>query len=180
MEIIQFIIKQNGHFPNSALPLLLYKNVLKLPDGKSEEIITGIFTDNNWSNIWTNGIYPYHHYHSNTHEVLGIISGECVVLLGGEKGIQCTLTKGDVIIIPAGVAHKSVSASDDFKCAGAYPDGKEYDIKYGSNGEQQAAEESIQRVPLPDSDPVYGKQGPLFEYWKKAAPAPKRTGTGTK
>src|SRR6185369_5707512 len=58
MEIIQYIIKRNGHFPNNTLPVLLYKQVLKLPDGKSEEIITEIFTDNNWSNIWTNGIYP--------------------------------------------------------------------------------------------------------------------------
>jgi len=53
--------------------------------------------------------------------VLGIYSGSCDVLLGGEKGIQFTVNPGDIIIIPAGIAHKNVGATEDFKCIGAYP-----------------------------------------------------------
>jgi uncharacterized protein YjlB len=180
MEIIQYIIKQNDHFPNSSLPVLLYKQVLKLPDGKSEEIITEIFTDNHWSNIWTNGVYPYHHFHSNTHEVLGVFSGECNVMLGGERGIQCKISKGDVLIIPAGVAHKSISASDDFKCAGAYPQGKDYDIMTGKIDEYEKAIKNIEHVPLPDTDPVYGTRGPIFEHWKIGAHAAKKAGKSSK
>jgi uncharacterized protein YjlB len=179
MEIIQYKLKQNGHFPNNPyLPVLFYKEVLKLPARNSEEVVTGIFLDNDWSNVWSNGIYPYHHYHSNTHEVLGIFSGECVIMLGGEKGIQCRLEKGDVIVLPAGVAHQCISASDDFKCAGAYPAGKEYDVMYGKPGEQPTAAENIQKVPLPGSDPIYGNKGPVFDYWinqvdKKTGPPKK-------
>jgi uncharacterized protein YjlB len=41
--------------------------------------------------------------------------------------------KGDVLLIPAGVAHKNVGASIDFKCVGAYPGGKEFDINLGKS-----------------------------------------------
>ncbi len=62
-----------------------------------------ILTDekNNWSNSWRNGIFNFHHYHSITHEVLGVHSGNAKVLLGGDRGILINAEKGDVIIIPA-------------------------------------------------------------------------------
>jgi len=166
-KIIPHLLKDDGIFPNSMLPLLVYKNVLVLPADHQPQIIEKIFEANNWKNTWRNGIYNYHHYHSTTHEVLGVYSGRCRVLIGGEDGIQFIIEKGDVIIIPAGVAHKNIGGNEDFKCAGAYPDGKDFDMNYGKSGERPQTDHNIGRVPLPATDPVYGKQGPLFMQWIK-------------
>lgn len=160
------IIKANGVFPNNAhLPVLLYKAVLELPDRNEAQVVKKIFETNKWSNSWTNGIYDYHHFHSITHEVLGVISGSCIVALGGSDENQFTIEKGDVLILPAGVAHKRINSDKDFKCVGAYPGGADYDIKRGKSSEKNEAESNIRKVPIPDKDPVYGK-GPLQKFWR--------------
>jgi uncharacterized protein YjlB len=166
VEIFQFLIKQNGHFPNNAdLPVILYQQALKLPDRGAAQLAINIFHQNHWSNEWTNGIYDYHHFHSITHEALGIISGQAMIMLGGTRGITLELKKGDVLVIPAGVAHKCMKAADDFKCVGAYPEGKDFDILTGKPEEEANAISNIQQVPLPSFDPVYGKEGHLMAYW---------------
>lgn len=160
------IIPENGSFPNNErLPVLLYKAVLELPQENVAKVVEHIFEGNRWSNAWTNGIYDYHHYHSITHEVLGVVSGDCIVALGGSDKKHYHLEKGDVLIIPAGVAHKNISSSSDFKCVGAYPGGADYDIKRGRDSEKAEAKANIHKVPLPEKDPVYGK-GPLLKIWK--------------
>ncbi len=160
------IISENGNFPNNErFPVLLYKGVLELPDKNPEKVIEHIFGRNMWGNAWTNGIFNYHHYHSITHEVLGICSGTCIVALGGSDEKQYPLEKGDVLILPAGVAHKNISSSKDFKCVGAYPGGVSYEIKHGHPGEKAEAVKNIRKVPRPEKDPVYGK-GPLQKFWK--------------
>ncbi len=170
MKIFQFLIKKNGFFPNNtALPVLLYKGALHLPEKGSEELVKELFDQNGWGNSWTDGIYSYHHYHSITHEVLGVINGTCSIMLGGEKGIKQKIERGDVLVLPAGVSHKNIESSDDFTCVGAYPKGADYDINYGKEEELPKAEENIRKVPLPDTDPVFGKDGPVLEHWRKKA-----------
>jgi uncharacterized protein YjlB len=165
-KIYHELIPANGNFPNNEhLPVLLYNGVLELENENSEKVIKQIFEGNMWGNAWTNGIFDYHHYHSITHEVLAVISGTCIVALGGSNEKQYHLEKGDVLILPAGVAHKNISSSPDFKCVGAYPGGVSYDIKRGKADEKKEAEKNIQKVPLPEKDPVYGK-GPLQKFWK--------------
>lgn len=169
MEIQHEIISKNGSFPNNPkLPVLLYKRAIQLPGKKGDQFVQQVFEQNNWGNTWVDSIYTYHHYHSNTHEVLGVISGQCTVMLGGENGQPFELEKGDVLILPAGVAHKRIKASDDFSCAGGYPEGRDYDINYGKPEEHPRVDENIKQVPMPDADPVFGKGGMLFEYWKSA------------
>ena len=75
---------------------------------------------------------------------------------------------GDVIVIPAGVAHKNLGASADFRVVGAYPRGQHPDLCTGKPGERPQADRRIARVPLPEQDPVYGPGGPLIAHW----PAP--------
>jgi uncharacterized protein YjlB len=167
VKVFKEILRENKHFPNNPLlPVLLYKSVLRLSGEKveeigenDEEIIEQIFADNEWSNSWRNGIYTFHHYHSTTHEVMGICSGECKVELGGDEGVICTVEKGDVLIIPAGVAHKNTGNSSDFKCIGAYPFGASFDIRYGTAEERTEADKNIENAPFPSMDPVYGKNG---------------------
>lgn len=161
-----YVLKDNGKFPNSKLPVLFYKDVLDLPALFPAAYIDNLFKSNHWTNSWKNGIYTFHHYHSNTHEVLGVYKGEAKMLLGGENGVEITLTKGDVLIIPAGVAHKNLNGENDIACVGAYPEGKSFDMNYGHPDERPAADMNITEVPMPERDPVLGLKGGIEKYWK--------------
>ncbi|WP_274648572.1 cupin domain-containing protein [Paenibacillus humicola] len=153
--------QDDGTIPNSGLPVVLYPGALT----EEAESIERIFNLNNWRNSWTNGIYSFHHYHSDAHEVLGIVRGYAVVQLGGERGETVKLQKGDVVILPAGTGHKRLSASGDLLVAGAYPDGMSCNLRKGAEGERPRALEEIRAVPLPSTDPVYGRNGPLMRLW---------------
>lgn len=39
-------------------------------------------------------------------------------------------------------------------------------MNYGDAADVQAHRELIQKVPIPGTDPVGGKEGPLLEHWK--------------
>lgn len=166
--IIKHFIPGTKNFPNNELlPLLFYKNALMLDKSEKENAtdIEKLFRKNDWKNSWKDCIYDYHHYHSTAHEAMGIYSGSAKIQIGGPQGIMLEISKGDVLIIPAGVAHKSVHGTEDFQCVGAYPTGQEYDIKYGEDGERPEADINIANVLLPTHDPVFGKQGPLDKWW---------------
>ncbi|KTD54544.1 Cupin domain protein [Legionella sainthelensi] len=121
MEIIQKMISLQDYLPgNPYYPLLIYKQAL-INSNEPSKVIQSRLEQNNWSHSWVDGIYDFHHYHSNTHEVLVITSGDCQVQFGGENGPIYMINQGDVIIIPAGVAHKSLGKSNNFQCIGAYP-----------------------------------------------------------
>ena len=161
-----FFLQDDNLIPNSSLPLLIYRRAVKLTEMDPAETFEELFESNRWTNSWRNGIYPFHHYHSTTHEVLGVYSGSAEVQFGGENGIVQTIYSGDVVVIPAGVAHKNRGCSDDFAIVGAYPEGKEWDINYGREQERPGANENLKHVELPAVDPVYGRSGPLLRLWK--------------
>lgn len=164
---VSHVLEDDGTFPNNgSFPLLVYKRALLLQPDDDETAIKKVFESNGWSNSWVNGVYDYHHYHSVTHEVLGVYCGTADLQLGGPHGVCVEVFRGDVIIIPAGVAHKCNKSSEDFSIVGAYPDGKDYDIMYGKEGERPKADENIAGVPVPSKDPVYGSEGPLRQSWK--------------
>lgn len=108
------------------------------------------FAENGWSGAWRNGVYDYHHYHATTHEVLGCYAGRARIQLGGPKGAVHDIAAGDVVVIPAGVAHRRVEASDDFAVVGAYPDGVTPDMQEGE-GDPSIA------LALPERDPALGR-----------------------
>jgi uncharacterized protein YjlB len=153
----------DGRFPNSPLPVLVYRGALA-PDADAME---QRFRSNGWANGWRNGIFPYHHFHSIAHEVLGIAAGEARVALGGPEGEVVTVRAGDVVVIPAGVAHCNQGQSPGLLVIGAYPGGAEYDLKRGEPAEYEAACRAAAAVPLPQSDPVQGA-GALLRLWGAA------------
>ena len=146
--------------------MLIYAKAIDL-HGDPAVAIEHLFDGNGWPPQWRNGIYDYHHYHSTSHEVLGIAKGRVTVRLGGEKGRDFDLQAGDVVVLPAGTGHKCLSASDDLLVIGAYPPGQEdYDTRRGAASDRPEALENIKRVALPDNDPVYGEEGPLLWMWR--------------
>lgn len=161
-----FYVKDDGIFPNSHLPIIYYPKVLKLPKLFPAQHIKNLFRKNNWANNWKQGIYTYHHYHSTTHEVLGICKGETLLQLGGENGITLFVEAGDVLIIPAGVAHMNLGEENDVSVVGAYPDGRDFDMNYGKPGERPKTDHNVASIPLPLTDPVFGEDGELLHAWK--------------
>ena len=167
-EVQPYSLKDDGTFPNNEhLPVLYYEDCLQVPDNfAAGPGIEALFISNNWSGVWQNGIYDFPHYHSTSHEVMGIAAGHANVQLGGPHGVVLPLKKGDVVIVPAGVSHCSLDSSTDFLCVGAYPPGQEqYDIMKGLPGERPDADARIALLSMPSTDPVYGEDGPLFNYW---------------
>jgi uncharacterized protein YjlB len=166
VNIVRHIIPDDGTFPNNALlPLLVYQQAHRAGEKNAGDLIKELLETNSWTYSWEDGIYDYHHYHSTAHEVLVVTRGSARVQFGGPDGVTLPVETGDVIIIPAGVAHKSLDSTDDFTCIGAYPAGQEYDMNYGREGERPKADENINALPMPENDPIYGGDGPLVKNW---------------
>ncbi|TDE17467.1 cupin [Dyadobacter psychrotolerans] len=157
--------EDDGIIPNNKLPLLIYRHAFSARKEEGALWLEKRFAGQNWSNFWLNGIYNYHHYHSITHEVLGVYAGSASVQFGGESGTIITIDAGDIIIIPAGVGHKNIFSSEDFAVAGAYPEGHSYDVLKGEAGERPFADQRIAAVPIPESDPLLGKNKGLSKIW---------------
>ncbi len=156
-----YIFDGDGRFPNSRLPALVYRGAL-LAD---VDAMTRAFAANGWSNAWVDGIFPYHHFHSIAHEVLGIASGEVQVALGGPEGRTVTLGGGDVVVIPAGVAHRNLGHSGRLAVVGAYPGGADWDVKRGEPGEYAVVAKAAAAVSPLVTDPVGGDDGELRRLW---------------
>ena len=167
-QILHHILTDDGTYPNNQrLPLMAYKNAAQLPASDPALIFEKLFHANRWGSSWRNGIFSYHHYHSSAHEVLGVYGGTAQVQFGGEQGPVFSIKAGDVLIIPAGVAHKNLGNSHGFRVVGAYPNGQHPDICYGRAEERPQADRNIEALALPQADPVYGTDGSLFELWKR-------------
>lgn len=98
---------------------------------------------------------------------MGIIKGKTTLMLGGENGTVITIQKGDVLVIPPGVAHRNLGFENAVSCIGGYPGGTNYDMYYGHDGERAVTDAIIARVPIPATDPVTGTEDPLISTWKK-------------
>ena len=164
----KLMFTDDGSVPNNArLPFLIYRRVIDLIGSVDpEQVIENVFRRHGWGDIWRNGIYPYVHYHSMIHESMGVARGRAKVRFGGNKGAEVEIIQGDVVVLPAGTGHQCLWASPDLMVIGAYPKTGKYDLCRGSKGEHTKALQTIPAVPLPESDPVFGKQGPLLQLWQ--------------
>ena len=160
-DVRPIVLQDDGTFPNNRLPLLLHAQAVPA----DAEAIERLFTANDWPSAWRNGVYQYHHYHSTAHEALGVYSGSATIQFGGPKGSSETIRAGDVAVIPAGVAHRCLESSADFRVVGAYPQGQSWDMCYGKKGERAMADRNILVVPRPRKDPVQGEGGALGRLW---------------
>jgi uncharacterized protein YjlB len=157
--------EDDGRIPNSRLPVLVYARVVDSEAGAGA--YEKLFAAHGWSGAWRDGIYPFHHFHSTAHEVLGIARGSVEVMLGGPEGERFELRAGDVVVLPAGTGHCNLGSSPDLLVVGAYPNGMDWDLRRGDPAEHDEVLANIARVPPPDQDPVQGERGSLVELWKR-------------
>lgn len=150
-------------FPNSRLPVLLYRAAVPVDPGGIEQA----FAACSWSNAWQNGIYRFHHFHSIAHEILGIAAGHVAIRFGGPTGKEVELAAGDVVVIPAGVAHGNLHEDGPVLVVGAYPGGGRFDTLRGHPDAFGAAASRAATVPMPDRDPVPGHDA-LRRLWTAA------------
>lgn len=162
-DIVAHLLAADGSIPNHPhWPLLVYPEAVK---NIAPETFEDLFTRNHWPAAWRNGVFPFHHYHSNGHEALGIYSGEVTVQFGGDAGVTVTAKPGDVIVLPAGTGHKKLSSRGELGVVGAYPEGQHPDTCMPPFARLSKSQAAVARVPLPACDPVCGLGGPLFTYW---------------
>jgi uncharacterized protein YjlB len=159
----------DGVIPNNpALPLVVYSEAIDCAAARDPaSVIENVFKHHGWAGCWRNGIYAFVHYHSAIHEVLGIARGRARVQFGGETGTALDLAVGDVAVLPAGTGHRRLLATPDLLIVGAYPPQGEYDLCRSGPSDRSRALVSIPKVPLPETDPVYGPDGPLLRLWHR-------------
>jgi uncharacterized protein YjlB len=167
-DVQAFRFDDDGETPNNPrLPLVVYRAAVNLagaPDPAAP--FERAFARHGWSDGWRNGIHPFLHFHTATHEVLGIARGRATVEFGGAKGQVLTVETGDVVVLPAGTGHRRIAASGDLLVVGAYPRNASFDQKRPGQVDHEKAVSAIARVPLPEMDPVHGPEGPLMTLWK--------------
>ena len=168
LETLQF--KPNGRVPNSRFPVLLHRGAVTADAGVDlADAIEATFRRHDWLNNWRElGVYDYYHFHSTTHEVLGMARGRITLRLGGEGGTVVELTAGDVLVLPAGTSHTRLDNSSDSQMVGGYPEGRDWDLirdEQVTEAEARAAVKLIGSLPIPARDPVTG--GPMT-LWRQA------------
>jgi len=166
-RLIANLLAPSGGVPNHPRwPLLVYPGAVALAGLDPAAAFEALFARNGWPPAWRDGVFPYHHFHENAHEALGVYSGEVTVQFGGEGGIVITARPGDVVVLPAGTGHKKLASRGALGIVGAYPAGPRPRTGTPAASSDERSRVAVARVPLPARDPVYGAGGPLFSHWK--------------
>lgn len=163
-SLIQVFGPADG-IPNSVLPLVVWKG--RLPaEAREGRAACALYRRNGWSGTWVYTVYPFWHFHTHGHEVLGCVAGRARIGFGGATGIVVDVGPGDVAVVPAGVGHRKLGASDDFLMAGGYPPGQEGNIVRPGDLDDERIAAEIGRVGLPETDPVTGLADGVVAVWR--------------
>ncbi|RUR53054.1 cupin domain-containing protein [Vreelandella populi] len=163
-ELLHLGSDETSGYPNSPLPVLIYRKVLDLSSAEERaDAFESMFKQHGWPPAWRYYLYDFDHFHSTAHEALGIFQGQARARLGGPNGREVMLYTGDVLVLPAGVGHASLEADDDFCMVGAYPPGQDPEIERGDPAAFAKAQARVASVNVPDTAPVGGPLKPLWE-----------------
>ena len=92
---------------NPRFPVLIYHGVDDAAAGA--EAARELFAQHGWGGSWVNGVFPFHHFHSTSHEALAVVAGRATLELGGAQGESFEVSAGDVLVLPAGTGHRRAS-----------------------------------------------------------------------
>ncbi|KAL4915079.1 RmlC-like cupin domain-containing protein [Aspergillus aurantiobrunneus] len=159
-------ISQWERIPNTSIqskPLMIYHQAF---DASAEGLSKHLEETGEISPSWIYTIYSRTHFHSTSH--VGVVSGSAHLCFGSEESpdrFKPEVSKGDLIIVPAGVGHRLLSDNNGmqgpFKMVGAYPQDKSWDMCYGQPGEEDSCR-NIGSLDWFQRDPLYGKDGPAL------------------
>lgn len=187
----QFLLPEADGAPNNdRLPLILYRAAVDPGDDEPEAAFERVFARHNWGNGFRGDTFPFHHYHSAAHEVVGIARGKAEVQFGGPNGPVVAVKAGDAVVIPAGVSHRRLDDTPGYSSVGAYPPGQTADLCVLSERDARSARQqpgigdlaprvigddelpatraSIAATALPETDPLLGESGPITTAWRSA------------
>ncbi|KAL5342383.1 RmlC-like cupin domain-containing protein [Aspergillus crustosus] len=163
-------IREWERIPNTSIqsrPLLIYHEAF---DASADELSKHLRKIGEVSPSWVYTMYSETHFHSTSHEVLGVVSGSARLCFGGEgnpERYEPEVSKGDLIIVPAGLGHRLLSdagkTQGEFKMVGAYPRDKSWDMCYGRPGEEDSRQ-AIESLSWFRKDPLYGEAGPALQF----------------
>ena len=188
MTVEHHLLKGAGSSPNNdALPLIVYRSAVEVGDDEPEAAVERTFGGNGWGDGFRGDTFPFHHYHSIAHEVVGCARGAARLQFGGPAGPVIDVRAGDAVLIPAGVVHCRLDDAPGFVSVGAYPPGQQPDLcvlsgedaavsdarddteglelKVVGEAEMPAIRATIAGVPLPATDPLAGASGPVATLW---------------
>jgi len=165
--------KNTGHGIGTGKPLLIYHSAFPPASTTAPSAVEAhLRAVGAVAPQWRYTMYPTTHFHSTTHEVLVVTRGAARLCFGGEANpgkVEETLSRGDVVVVPAGVGHRlledlSNEEEDEggFEMVGSYPPGCGWDMCYGKPGEEDKVAR-IRELAWFARDPIYGDEGPVLE-----------------
>ena len=110
---------------------------------------------------WTE--FPLPHFHDTSHEVLCVAAASGASLRRHE-GKTVEVSAGDSVVIPVGGALYKGSGRR-FRGRSLNP-GEENTMRTGSERRPEVLE-NIRNAALPESDPLFGEEGPLLQLWTR-------------
>ena len=156
--------RENKVAPNSHLPALFYKKAFEENNESLEDQMYSIFNNNKWNGTRKGRIRTGRYYHTASHEVIGITKQAIFIELGGFNGSRHILEKGDVLILPAGVSIRLIKGAGHDVRRGFSAEPTE-NMQYAKASYREKAKEAIACIPIPKTDPIYGRSGGLVDIW---------------
>ena len=153
MTTEEILTRDDGIIPNSKFPVLIHRGAFRFGRRDILEIrdIVRLHAKKfGWFYEW--GVMNEHiHYHSTSHEAHVVCCGSAAIEVGGPRvNAVFVVRTGDVIVIPAGVAHRILVKTDSFYISGLCPDGVlNWDINYAKKKARRADIANIAKLGRP-------------------------------
>ncbi len=139
----------DGWVPNNRVfPVVKYSMAPALLSDPDR--ITALLKPAGWVTQWRAPVYSYQHFHSTSHVLLTVMSGEGSMQIGGDHGEHVSLRPGDVYFLPAGTGQRLINGSDDLQVLAAYPEGQYWDICCSALS--HTATKRLAEIPLPTAN----------------------------
>jgi uncharacterized protein YjlB len=159
----------HGHFLNSTvsdLPVVHYHPFESNSGTVEPSDVEALVTKHGFEPQWRYSMFDFDHFHSTTHELLVPFRGRATIVLGGMERLD--VRAGDVLLLPAGVAHRAERAEDGFCMVGSYPAGaKSWDNCRGGEAGVEVRIKNLGKGGVM-MDPMYGREqdAPVMNAWK--------------